>query len=90
MKVSEKFVVPAARLDEFIKAHMDADMRIEYSLSTNTFTVRIISDYTKPEFNMGVLRMMADHAEGLTAEERNACDYAISCIKTLVDMGVVK
>lgn len=90
MKVSEKFIVPAENLDEFIRAHMDADMRIKYSLTTNTFIIRIVSDYTKPEFNMGILRMMADRADGLTTEERNACDYAISCIKTLVDMGVIK
>lgn len=90
MKVLEKFVVPAAHIDEFIKAHIHDDMQVEYSLKTNAFTIRIISEYTKPEFNMGVLRTMADYAEGLTAEERNACDYAISCIKTLVDMGVIK
>ena len=58
----------------------------------NGYKVTVTHDCSEPEFHMEVLHtFFTEHLHGeLTMEEKNAIDYAIGAIKTLVDMGVLK
>ena len=90
MKVIEHFHVPAQELDKWIKKHMDEDIRVEYDLNTNTFHMTSVQNVTESEFHMLALNALYNNNQDLSAEEKNAIDYAISSIKTLQDMGVIK
>lgn len=89
MKVVEHFEVPIEDIPDFLNEHIDETLIIrECNLEESTIKVDIKKDYTEPEFHMGVLFNIS-HSHSATLEERNACEYAINCIKTLIDMGVL-
>lgn len=90
MTVIEHFHVPAQELDSWIKKHAHEDIRVEYDLKTNIFHMKIVQVVTESEFHMLTLNALYNNKQDLTIEEKNAIDYAISSIKTLKDMGVIK
>lgn len=90
MKIKEQFTFPTfEKLSEFITTHKYSKITVEFDGSTNTYNVTTESDNTEAEFNMGNLSYIAKEHD-LTMEQRNAIDYGISAIKTLIDMGVLK
>ena len=90
MKIKENFTFPTfEKLSEFITTHKYSKITVEFDGSTNTYNVTTESDTTEAEFNMGNLSYIAKEHD-LTMEQRNAIDYGISAIKTLIDMGVLK
>lgn len=52
-------------------------------------TTNTAHKYTEAEFNMYILRCIAEN-HNLAPEELNAVEYSISCIKTLKDMEIIK
>ena len=90
MKLKEHFTFPTfEKLSEFITTHKYSKITVEFDGNTNTYNVTTESDSTIPEFHMGNLSYIAKEHD-LTMEQRNAIDYGISAIKTLIDMGVLK
>lgn len=88
MKVMENYTVPTDELADFILDRVGDTLLIK-NFTKEEVTIAIEKDYTEAEFHMGVLFNIA-HKTDATLEEKNACDYAINCIKTLDDMGVIK
>ena len=90
MKVVEHFTVPLEDIPDFLNEHIDETLIIrECDLESSAVKVDIQKDYTETEFHMGVLFNLA-HAEDATLETKNAVDFALGAIKTLIDMGVLK
>lgn len=90
MKVVEHFTVPIEDIPDFLNEHIDETLIIrKCDLEASIAEIDIKKDYTESEFNMAVLFNIA-HAEDATEELKNAVDYAIGAIKTLIDMGVLK
>ena len=51
----------------------------------------IVHEMSKAEFNMTVLNgLLIEESVHITEEEKAAIEYAIECIKTLDDMGIIK
>lgn len=96
MKITEHFDVPKEDLHDFLydiaerTALVGKDFTIMSNAATDSFHITTEIDYTEPEFNMLTLLTMINTMESLTEEEKNALNYAISSIKTLQDMGVIK
>lgn len=90
MKITEHFDVPKENLHEFLDDIAGKDFTIMSNAATNSFHITTEIDYTTSEFNMLTLRTMINTMESLTEEEKNALEFAISSIKTLQDMGVIK
>ena len=88
MKVLENYAVPIDELADFLLDRVDEKLIIK-KFTKEEVTIAIEKEYTEAEFHMGVLFNIAHHTD-TTLEEKNACEYAINCIKTLDDMGVIK
>lgn len=92
MKIREHFDVPKDNLPAFLKELAGNDFTIISNAETKVYHITTEVDYTEPEFNMLTLRTLLNNSKRtvfLTDEEKNALEYAISCIKTLADMGVI-
>lgn len=87
MKVTEHYTVPIESLPDFLSDHVDEVLKV-VSITETEVAITITQEYSEPEFHMGVLLNIAK-SHVATAEEKNACEYAINCIKTLTDMGVL-
>lgn len=87
MKVMEVFEVPHDKVTEFFAEHTDEYIKISEVTSENV-TFKIPHDYTGAELHMFHLLKFAE-SEDSKPEEKDACYYAISAIKTLQDMGVI-
>ena len=70
----------------FITEHYKEPLVI--TLSEDSYQVTVDTEMSEPEYNMSQLQFLTSSA-ALTPEEKNAIDYAIGAIKTLVDMGVL-
>lgn len=90
MKIKEHFDVPKKDLPDFLKEIAGKDFTIISNIDTDVFHITTEIDYTEPEYNMLILRTMVNSLQLFTDEEKNAIEYAISSIKTLADMGVIK
>lgn len=90
MKITEHFDVPKKDLPEFLRELAGKDFKIVSNIDSDMYHITIEIDYTEPEYNMLVLRTLLNGVSNLTDEEKNALEYAISSIKTLSDMGVIK
>ena len=91
MKIVEHFYVPVKDLPEFLSDNRTVKFEdIDYNHADNTVHFTKEEEYTTAEFHMLTLRTLLNTATDLTAEEKNAAEYAISCIKTLKDMGVIR
>ena len=89
MKVVEHFIVPIEDVPDFLNEHIDETLIIrECDLEASSIKVDIKKDYTETEFHMGVLFNIA-HEKDATLETKNAVDFALGAIKTLIDMGVL-
>lgn len=87
MKVIEKYEVPIESIPDFLADHVDEILKIK-SITETTVAINIEQDYTEAELHMFHLRNFIESGEA-TPEEALACEYAINCIKTLTDMGVL-
>lgn len=91
MKIVEHFDVPASELSNFLNDFNASNFTINYNMAKNLFHFTTQEDYTEPQFRMLTLRTLLNNtALTFTSEETDAIEYAISCIKTLEDMGVIK
>ena len=90
MKIIEHFDVPAVDLSNFLKDFNANNYTVEYNMEKNSFHFTTQEDYTEPQFRMLTLRTLLNAPVTLTTDEKDAIEYAISCIKTLEDMGVIK
>lgn len=89
MKIIEHFDVPADDLPAFLKELAGKDYTLISNAETKVYHITTEVDYTEPEYHMLVLRTILNTVDNLTDEEKNALEYSISSIKTLVDMGVI-
>ena len=87
----EHIKVSAKDLHKFLAAHSGEAISM-MRLSKDIYEVDLMKDYTESHFYMEILRSFDNRNlfPALTMEEKNAIDYAIGAIKTLVDMGVLK
>ena len=76
-------------LIDYINTNHHKPLKVQRDVVAHQFKVYEEQEVTEPEFNMGNLSYIAKEHD-LTMEQRNAIDYAISAIKTLIDMGVIK
>ncbi len=90
MKIKEHFDVPKKDLPQFLKEIAGKDFTIISNIDTEVYHITTEIDYSEPEYHMLVLRTILNNAAFITDEEKNAIEYAISSIKTLSDMGVIK
>ena len=91
MKIREHVIVDNNDIHKFLKEHRNDNICVEEIIHSG-YKISFDREYTEPEFHMEVLHTFyTEHLHGeLTMEEKNAIDYAIGAIKTLVDMGVLK
>ena len=84
--------IPPQKICSYLKEHTGETLTIEWTAGANLFTVTSEVNYSEAEFNMEVLHtLLVENLHGaLVDEEKNAVEYAIGAIKTLVDMGVIK
>ena len=92
MKVREKIKLGEEDILPFLRAHRGDNVRVDSIDEFGKYHISYEHDYTEAEFNMKVLHTFQNENihVALTTEEKNAIDYAIGAIKTLVDMGVLK
>ena len=83
--------VPAKDLHKFLAVHSGETISL-MEVSEGIYDVSVMKDYTESHFYTEILRSFDNRNlfPVLTMEEKNAIDYAIGAIKTLVDMGVLK
>lgn len=90
MKIVEHFHVAVKDLPEFLSDNRATKFKsIDYDVTTNKVTFIKEVEYTEAEFHMLTLRTLLNTATDLTEEEKAAAEYAIACIKTLKDMGII-
>lgn len=89
MKVKEHYDVPEKDLSTFLKEFAGQDFTITSNAETHVYHIVADADYTVPEYHMRNLRAILNTPNDLTDEQKNTFEYAISCIKTLADMGVI-
>ena len=93
MKVVKKYAVPIEELPDFLAEHTDEEIIVK-AMTDEKAHIRIMQDLAESEFYMTILQnLVADPSDRIdisTLEERNAIDYALGAIKTLIDMGVLK
>lgn len=87
MKVRKRYTVPKEEFDGFLTEHYKEPLVI--TLGEDSYQVTVDTEMSEPEYQMSTLHLLADNTD-MTPEELNAIDYAISAIKTLIDMGVIK
>ena len=88
MKAIETYKVPKTELHKFLAEHEDESLQVS-RITPTEIIFNISKDVPETEFNMKALYAITQQ-HTLTKEEANAINYAISAIKTLVDMGVLK
>lgn len=90
MKIETKIRFDSSKdMCDFLITNHDNYYNIKADTVNHQFIVVDTQEVTEPEFNMSNLSSIA-HDNELTMEQQNAIDYAISAIKTLVDMEVIK
>lgn len=90
MKIKEHYDVPEKDLPAFLKELAGQDFTITSNAETHVYHIVAEAEYTEPEYNMRNIRLALNTVPDLTDEEKTSLEYAISCIKTLADMGVIK
>ena len=91
MKIREKIKLGEEDIIPFLHAHKGDNVQVVSIDEFGKYHITYEHECTEAEFNMNVLRTLADSTKlYLTDEEKNAIDYAIGAIKTLADMGVLK
>lgn len=92
MKIRERIELDEEDILSFLRAHKGDNVQVVSIDKYGRYLITHEHDSTESEFNMKVLHTFQnENIHGtLTTEEKNAIDYAIGAIKTLVDMGVLK
>lgn len=88
MKAIETYKVPKTELHKFLAEHEDETLQVS-RITPSEIIFNIYKDVPETEFHMKALYSITQQ-HNLAKEELNAIDYAISAIKTLIDMGVLK
>jgi hypothetical protein len=82
--------IPCYDVVQFVREHVDEKI-IPTKCDSQNISFKIENDLSKAEYNMVVLnKLLVDETAGITEEEKAAIEYAIECIKTLDDMGIIK
>lgn len=89
MKVNKHILLTDKSISEFAAGHLDEHFKF-FSVSGNVIDIVQETDQTEAEMHMEHLRTLIDCDDYLTDEEKAAIEYAIECIKTLDDMGIIK
>ena len=90
MVVYERHEVFPCHLEEFMMSHVDESI-IFREKHQELICLDLVHDMPKAEFNMTVLDgLLTEESVHITSEEKAAIEYAIECIKTLDDMGILK
>ena len=91
MKIRERIKLGEEDILPFLRVHKGDNVQVVSIDEFGKYHITYEHDCTEAEFNMSVLRTLADSTKFyLTDEEKNAIEYAIGAIKTLADMGVLK
>lgn len=91
MKTFERHEVYPYHLAEFMAEHVNERI-IFRETHQNLVCLDIEREMSKAEFNMEVLNdlLKYDTYVKFVEEEKAAIEYAIECIKTLDEMGIIK
>ena len=90
MKTYERHEVFPSHLEEFMMNHRDEAI-IFRERHQELICLDIEHEMSKAEFNMYILNnLLVDENIHITEEEKAAIEYAIECIKSLDDMGIIK
>lgn len=90
MKMYKYYDIPRYDVFQFVCEHIDEKL-IPTKCTSDHISFKIEQDLTKAEYNMLVLNNALKHIDDvLNDDEKAAIEYAIECIKTLDDMGIIK
>lgn len=90
MKMYKRYQVRPVDLPKFMKDHVD-ECIVFRIMKQDLMCLDIVQEMSKAEYNMLVLNNMLKHIDDvLNEDEKVAIEYAIECIKTLDDMGIIK
>ena len=89
MKVKKHILLTDKSISEFAAEHLDEHFKF-FSVSGNVIDIVQETEQTEAEMHMEHLRNLLECDQYLTEEEKAAIEYAIECIKTLDDMGIIK
>ena len=90
MKTFERHVINASNVVSFMIDHADEAIIFREMYADNV-CIDVVRELSKAEFNMVVLnKLLIEESVHITDEEVAAIEYAIECIKTLDDMGIIK
>lgn len=89
MIIKKHFRVPRSSFHDFLDEHKSHPMTISYDKPTMYYLIDIERDMSETDIHLESLHDLRE-SEETSLEEKNAIDYAISAIKTLIDMGVLK
>jgi hypothetical protein len=86
----EHYDILNCKITQFVREHIDEKI-IPTKSTLQSVSFKIEKDVTEVEYNMLVLNSMLKNIDDvLTENEKTAINYAIECIKTLDDMGILK
>ena len=89
MKIYERHEIFPHQLEAFMMNHVGESI-IFREKHVELDCLDIVHEMSKAEYNMSILNIL-QHTDGLlNDEEKAAIEYAIECIKTLDDMGIIK
>lgn len=89
MKTFERHEIYPYALGQFMMEHAGESI-IFREKHQDLVCLDIVHELSKAEYNMVVLNKLLDESAGIVEEEKAAIEYAIECIKTLDDMGIIK
>lgn len=89
MKVRKHILIEFGKLSEFARDHIDETFKIYDVKATYIDLVQEV-EQSEAEMHMEHLHTLLEVDEYLTEEEKAAIEYAIECIKTLDDMGIIR
>lgn len=90
MKIYERHEIFPHQLEAFMMNHAGESI-IFREKHVELECLDIVHEMSKAEYNMAVLnKLLDDEGAGIVEEEKAAIEYAIECIKTLDDMGIIK
>lgn len=89
MKVKKHILLTDKSIAEFAAEHLDENFKF-FSVSDSVIDIVQEVEQSEAEMHMEHLRTLLEVDEYLTEEEKAAIEYAIECIKTLDDMGIIK
>lgn len=89
MKVKRHKLIAKNNLWKFTTEHVGETFMI-HKVTAEYVDLEQEIEQTEVEMHMEHLRTLLEYDEYLKEEEKAAIEYAIECIKTLDDMGIIK